>query len=164
VSYAARNKFETRNHPHQVGRRGALDDVDTRPTPSALFAPLQARFGFTLDAAASAENARCPTYFTIDDDGLAQDWSGHRVWCNPPYSRIRPWVRKAWDESVACPVIAMLLPANRTEQTWWQELVEPYRDRPGSRLRTEFLRGRIEFRAGSHAPFGCCLLVWEAAS
>ncbi len=24
------------------------------------------------------------TQFTIEDDGLARDWSG-RVWCNPPY-------------------------------------------------------------------------------
>lgn len=30
-------------------------------------------------------------YFTAEDDGLAQDWNG-TVWCNPPYSRLRPWV------------------------------------------------------------------------
>lgn len=65
--------------------------------------------------------------------------------------------------------IVMLLPANRTEQSWWQELVEPHRDRPGSPLRTEFIRGRQRFvRASSYAveenqrpPFGCVLLIWE---
>jgi len=62
----------------------------------------------------------------------------------------------------------MLAPANRTEQTWWQQHVEPYRDRPGGVLRTEFLPGRIRFLApgqgvikpNERPPFGCCLLIW----
>lgn len=62
----------------------------------------------------------------------------------------------------------MLLPANRTEQPWWQDLVEPFRDRAGSDLRTEFFRGRIRFvRAGAPAifpnerpPFGVVILIW----
>lgn len=63
----------------------------------------------------------------------------------------------------------MLLPANRTEQTWWHELVEPHRDRAGSPLTVEFLPGRLRFlkpnqkRIGPNErpPFGCCLLVWS---
>ena len=64
----------------------------------------------------------------------------------------------------------MLIPANRTEQQWWQEHVEPYRDLPGSGLHVEFLPGRMRFLAPGQAevgpderpPFGCCLLIWEA--
>lgn len=64
----------------------------------------------------------------------------------------------------------MLLPANRTEQQWWQLLVEPYRDRPGSPLTVRFLPGRMRFlKPGQTAvgpnqrpPFGCVLLVWDA--
>jgi hypothetical protein len=66
-------------------------------------------------------------------------------------------------------LIVMLLPANRVEQAWWQDLVEPYRDRPDSPLRVEFLRGRMRFDRpnwtpgpkGDRPPFGCCLLIWE---
>jgi hypothetical protein len=36
-------------------------------------------------------------------------------------------------------LIVMLLPANRTEQGWWQKHIEPFRDRAMSRLTTEFL-------------------------
>lgn len=161
--------FVARNHPQQTAARGALDEVDDRGTDPALFATLAARFGgFTLDAAAAPHNAKCSRYFTRADDGLAQPWAGERVWVNPPYSDCRAWAAKAWTEP-ATPLIVMLLPANRTEQRWWQDLVEPYRDRPGSPLRVEFLPGRIRFirpgtdtiGPGERPPFGCCLLIWE---
>jgi hypothetical protein len=97
-----------------------------------------------------------------------QPWAGERIWCNPPYSNIAPWVGKAWREVDAL-LVVMLLPANRTEQAWWQADVEPHRDR-GGRLRVEFLPGRIRFLKPGHLrigpgdrpPFGCCLLIWEA--
>lgn len=67
-------------------------------------------------------------------------------------------------------LIVMLLPANRTEQRWWQEMVEPFRDQPDSPLRVEFLPGRPRFiRKGKtevgpneRPPFGCCLVIWQA--
>jgi phage N-6-adenine-methyltransferase len=162
--------FIARNHPQQTAARGPLEEVDDRGTDPALFAVLSRRFGdFTIDVAAAPHNAKCVRYFTREDDGLVQSWAGEQVWCNPPYSDCRSWVAKAWVELHA-PLIVMLMPANRTEQGWWQDLVEPYRDRPGSSLRVEFLRGRLGFarpeqylprgRVG-HVPFGSCLLIWE---
>ncbi len=93
------------------------------------------------------------------------------VFCNPPYSSIEPWVRKAWLEADRALGIVMLLPANRCEQKWWQQQVEPHRDRAGSGLRVEFLPGRMRFiKAGQldvgpneRPPFGCCLLIWTHA-
>jgi phage N-6-adenine-methyltransferase len=172
--------FKASNHPQQTNKRGAVDAVDDRGTDQAFFDSLSDRFGgFTLDVAASVHNAKCGQFFTIEDDGLKQTWDG-RVWCNPPYSDCGAWVRKAWVEwdwsskprpaiDLRPDVIVMLLPANRVEQAWWQDLVEPYRDRPGSPLRVEFLRGRMRFdrpgwtkpAKGDRPPFGCCLLIWE---
>jgi phage N-6-adenine-methyltransferase len=164
--------FRAQNHPQQTAARGALDEVDDRGTDPAFIASLEARFGepFTLDVAAAAHNAKAPRYFTRADDGLAQSWAGERVWCNPPYSKIGDWVIKAWEERDESRGIVMLLPANRTEQKWWQEEVEPFRTDPIFGFRVEFLPGRMRFDRpgavigpkGDRPPFGCCLLIWDA--
>lgn len=169
--------FKASNHPQQTAKRGASDEVDDRGTDPGFFSACDARFEFTLDVAAAPHNAKCADYFTRSDDGLGRDWltpSGDpaRVWCNPPYSNIRAWVEKAheqWTDGHA-ELIVMLLPANRVEQRWWQDLVEPFRDgRNGYRfLRVEFLPGRMRFDRpdwtpgpkGDRPPFGCCLLIW----
>ena len=57
-------------------------------TPKELFDKLNNEFKFTLDAAASDQNHKCERYFTIEEDGLKQNWAGERVWCNPPCSEI----------------------------------------------------------------------------
>ena len=161
-----------RNHPQQA----VLDAVDDRKTPLAIFEPLNRIHCFTLDAAASDENHRCAKYYTRHTDGLLHSWKGERVWCNPPFSRLDPWLAKAWAEMEnGCELVVMLLPANRTEQPWWQTHVEPFRDgeeRNGIRLTTRFLAGRYSFRSpgqtlprkGDRPPFGCVLLTWRAAS
>jgi phage N-6-adenine-methyltransferase len=167
--------FISRNHPQQVAVRGALDEVDDRGTKPEFIATLEERFGkFTLDVAAAPHNAKAPTYYTRADDGLEEPWNG-RVWCNPPYSDCGAWVRKAWGEWARLggpSSIVMLLPANRVEQGWWQDHVEPCRDKPGSPLRVEFLRGRMRFdhppgwvkpEKGDRPPFGLALLIWGPA-
>lgn len=155
--------FPCLNHPQQQ----AVDYVDDRAIDPQFWSQLDDRFHFTIDVAASAENARHARYYTADDDGLAQSWAGERVWCNPPYSDIAPWIVKTWHSGAE--LVVMLLPANRTEQNWWQNLIEPYRDR-GGHLTIEFLRGRLRFlRPGERTigpnrrpPFGCCLAIWAA--
>jgi phage N-6-adenine-methyltransferase len=162
--------FKAQNHPQQTTR----PDFDNRSITDADFAPLQKRFRFSIDAAASQDNAKLPRFWTVDDDALSQSWVSERVWCNPPYSNIRPWIEKAWTHrgvTKRAELIVMLLPANRTEQAWWQDLVEPsLRDRFPVTFRCEFLRGRMRFDRpdavigpkGDRPPFGCCLLIWGA--
>lgn len=120
--------FAARNHPQQE----TDDGVDDRALPPAVFAKWHDRFQFTIDVAASDANAKLPRYYTRATNGLEQSWVGERVYCNPPFSNIAPWVKKAWAE-VGAPLIVMLLPANRTEQRWWHELIESKRDRGGVR-------------------------------
>jgi phage N-6-adenine-methyltransferase len=144
--------------------------ADNWSTPPKVFAQFDSRFRFTIDVAASPLNAKCERYYTTTSDGLRQSWAAERVWCNPPYSDIWPWVKKAWQEwNYGAELIVLLVPANRTEQRWWQQLVEPARrDRS---LIVEFLPDRVEFIRpnaatgvkGDRPRFGCCLLIWGAS-
>ena len=157
--------FSARNHPQQV----ASDAVDDRRTPRDLFDGINESAHFSLDVAASAENAMCRKYFTREQDGLKQSWADEFVWCNPPYSDIEPWLAKAWYEiRNECHLVVMLLPANRCEQGWWQRHVEPFRDRRGTGLTTRFLAGRLRMpsphiavpKKGDRPPFGCVVLTF----
>ena len=66
-------------------------------TPQWLFDQLNAEFNFTIDVCASECNAKVQRFFTKEQDGLKQDWSGETVWCNPPYGRqIKRWIYKAY--------------------------------------------------------------------
>lgn len=157
--------FKARNHRQQPRN----PKVDDRATTQEDFERLSERFGpFDLDVAASAHNAKCSNYFTMEDDGLSREWYGN-VWCNPPYSNIPAWVEKAHEQRVNCDSITMLLPANRTEQAWWQDLIEPERIDGDGGLEVRFLRGRMRFiahdddqiRPNSRPPFGCCVVLFS---
>lgn len=122
--------FKARNHPQQAVR----DAVDDRRTPLNVWNPLNDTHRFTVDVAASEKNTLCEKFYTRHTDGLLHSWSGERVWCNPPFSRLEPWVAKAWHEMRnGCESVVMILPANRCEQKFWQEFVEPFRDAPPRR-------------------------------
>lgn len=84
-----------------------MADFDTRfksntvewPTPPELYLPLHAEFGFDVDVAATAENAKCANYWTKEQDGLLQPW-GKCNWMNPPYGKDVPkWLKRALQES-----------------------------------------------------------------
>ena len=45
-------------------------------TPLALFKELDQEFGFTLDPCATPQNAKCKKFYTLEDDGLKQNWGG----------------------------------------------------------------------------------------
>jgi phage N-6-adenine-methyltransferase len=115
-------------------------------TPNDFFDGVEARFGpFDVDVAASFENRKCERFYDkrIDalQDGLA--WEG-RVWCNPPYNNIVPWVAKAIEQvrERNAERVVMLLPAG-TSSKWFQLAYE-------NAARIEFVHGRLNF-GGPHA-------------
>lgn len=58
-------------------------ESDLWSTPQDFFNELDKEFNFTLDPCSTHENAKCAKHFTIEDNGLIQDWKGHTVFCNP---------------------------------------------------------------------------------
>lgn len=91
-------------------------------TPRELFDVLDREFGFTLDACATAENAKLPRFFSPEDNGLEQSWKGERVFCNPPYSEIEAWARKAAAEALGGSLVVLLVPARTGSRWFWQYL------------------------------------------
>lgn len=72
-------------------------------------------------------------HFTIEDDGLAQNWEG-RVWCNPPYADATPRIEKLSDHGNG---IALLFA--RTESRLFVNYVWP------KATAILFIAGRLRF-------------------
>ena len=125
------------------------------PTPQDLFDKLDAEFHFTLDVCATAENAKCEKYFTKEQDGLAQTWSGV-CWMNPPYGRAMiAWLKRAVAERDNGVTTVALIPA-RTNTGWWHDIVWP-----NSTVR--FVRGRPKFGDAKHGlPQPLAIAIFHA--
>ena len=128
-------------------------------TPQDLFDELHDEFDFTLDVAASDENAKCPRYFTKEDDGLAQDWSGERCFMNPPYGYgLKHWVEKAYRETTnpfsRAELVVGLLPV-RSDTRWFHDYIY-------HKAEFRLLKGRLKFEGGASAStFPSMIVVWR---
>lgn len=90
-------------------------------TPPDLFAALDARFGFVLDACAHESNTLCDRFWTEADDALAQDWRvGGYVFCNWPFTtkNNKTFTRKMADEARRGAQIVALGPASPNSGHW----------------------------------------------
>ena len=126
--------------------------TDMHATPQKFFDDYNDVFKFTLDVCASPENAKCEHYFTVVDNGLAQEWTGN-CWMNPPYGReIIHWMRKAYESSLTGATVVCLVPA-RTDTKWWHEYA--------MKGQIEFIRGRLKFGdAKNSAPFPSAVVIF----
>lgn len=143
-----------------------FSSTETRwSTPQPLFNILDNTYHFTLDPCAEDWNAKCPTYFTVEDNGLEQSWAGHTVFMNPPYNRpenackpnctkkicqkrgfhlterlpgINDWIEKAYTEHKKYGItVVSLLPA-RTDTQWFHKYIY-------NQFEVYFLKGRVRF-------------------
>ena len=84
--------------------------------------------GFTpvVDAFAEKENARFPKYWDNKADAFKQDWGKHKLWLNPPYSRLPEVVEKIMRDQASGIFIAPVWPRqswfhvlSNVAVTWW---------------------------------------------
>jgi site-specific DNA-methyltransferase (adenine-specific) len=124
-------------------------DSDEFGTPDALWSQLDGEFHFTFDACATPQNSKTPGYWTKQEDALKQDWSGLRVFCNPPYSRgnVKDFFFKAFQETRKgnCQLVVLLIPAY-TERDWFHK----YRNE----FEVRFIKGRVKFKGGESSARG----------
>lgn len=144
------------NNVHFMSRK---DDWET---PQDLFDALNAEFRFTLDAAASDSNHKLPRYYTLDTDGLSQDWGGEWVFCNPPYGNRETgvWTEKCYKEAQKPNTIVVLLIPARTDRKSFHQYIY---NQPNVEIR--FLKGRLRFEVNGQkigtAPFPSMLCIFN---
>ena len=131
---------------------------DSWQTPDDLFAKLNEVFRFTLDAAASKENAKCEKFFTQEENALEQSWAGHVAFLNPPYSKLKQFLIKAHDEAKQNGATVVCLIPSRTDTVAWHDYA--------ARGEIRFLRGRVKFfqpgaAKQNGAPFPSALVVFR---
>ena len=128
-------------------------NTDMWATPQWLFDKLDAEHGFTTDVCAVPENAKVAHYYTPEQDGLKQDWTGI-CWMNPPYGRkIKEWVKKAYESAQRGATVVCLLPA-RTDTAWWHDYC--------MKGDITFLRGRLKFGDSKNsAPFPSAVVIFK---
>lgn len=125
---------------------------DQWSTPDHLFWGINAMFGpLVLDLFADDSNAKCPTWYTAEDNALTQDWSerlaelGGGAYANPPYSRSQYHEKQAVTgmTHIINHAMAMREQGGRyvflikaaTGEAWWPEDAD----------HVAFIRGRISF-------------------
>lgn len=129
---------------------------DEWATPQAVYEALDSEFHFTLDPCATEANAKCGFFFTKEDDGLQKNWGGWRVFCNPPYSNIKDWAKKCYEESTHA-LIVMLVPS-RTDTAWFHDYVY-------GKAEIRFIKGRLKFgNAEQNAPFPSMIAIYREQS
>lgn len=130
--------------------------TDLWSTPWNFFEKLNDEFHFTLDPCSTHENAKCYKHFTIEEDGLLQDWGNEVVFCNPPYGRqIKDWVKKSYEESQKDnTTVVMLIPA-RTDTIYFHEYIY-------HKAEIRFIKGRLKFGdAKNAAPFPSMVVIFR---
>ncbi len=133
-------------------------------TPQALFDELNAEFGFSLDVCATVENAKCKAFYTKEQDGLKQPWTG-RVWCNPPYGKaVGNWIAKAQQSARfgEAELVVMLIRSATDTKYFHRYIWDRNRNmyRPGVEVR--FPEGRLKFgNAATSAPFPSVIVIFN---
>ena len=130
--------------------------TDMWATPQEFYDKLNDEFNFTLDPCATEDNAKCDNFFTVDDDGLKQDWSGNIVFCNPPYGRaIKEWVKKSYEESLKNNTTVVMLIPSRTDTIYFHDFIY-------GKAEIRFIKGRLKFGdAKNSAPFPSIVVIYR---
>jgi phage N-6-adenine-methyltransferase len=115
---------------------------DCWSTPRPLATRLVDLFDVQIDLCADETNAVVPDFLSAEDNALIVPWASLFEsytgvgWCNPPYSDITPWVKKARYERTRGFTTVMLVP-DTTSSPWFRLAVRS--------AGLFFFDGRIQF-------------------
>lgn len=146
-------KFQrTIDNSKAVQHLGIIGKNDAWETPRQLVVDFCKKWQIPfpqLDVACTSKNKVCKFGFEIDKgvDGLHESWKPYKkikvVFCNPPYSGVEQWIRKALYQHQIHNLTIILLTFNKTDTGWFHELIKPKRQR-GELIHDE-IHKRVKF-------------------
>lgn len=102
--------------------------TDHWQTPPEIYKELDEEFKFDCDP--------CPLNPT--EDGLEVDW-GRRCFVNPPYSKVKEFLKKAWEEiGKDNTEVAVFLTFSNTDTKWFHDYLYGIAE-------LRFIKGRLRF-------------------
>lgn len=130
----------------------------TWSTPQDFYDKLHSEFNFNLDSCCEIHTAKCPEFFTKEDDGLTKDWAGKTVFCNPPYGReLGVWVEKCYNEAQKPGTTVVMLIPSRTDTQYFHNYIY----KKAGEVR--FIKGRLKFGGAQNpAPFPSMVVVFRS--
>ena len=119
-------------------------------TPPEFIAAVERRFGkLDFDLAADESNHQTPRWFGPggeQPDALAATWPSGRLWLNPPFANVTPWVKKCAQHTGE---IFLLVTAS-VGANWFRDYVAPCAD-------VYLLSGRLCFDGKNVFPKDCII-------
>ena len=116
---------------------------DNWKTPKKFYEELNKEFDFDFDP--------CPPNPTFD--GLNIEW-GKCNFVNPPYSQIKLWTKKGYEEYLKGKTVVFLIPS-RTDTIYWHEYCMKAAE-------IRFIKGRLKFDDHNNsAPFPSALIIFK---
>lgn len=110
-------------------------------TPQNLYEQGLKLAGFEpkLDVCAVYPFQKCFKFYSIIENGLdpKNKWNWD-FFMNPPYSNVKEWVKKAYEQHIQNNKNGLLLTYAKTDTKWWHEYVE-------GKAEVHFIKGRIKF-------------------
>ena len=139
---------------------------DEWATPQNLFDQLNAEFDFEIDLAATAENTKCSSFYSLQLDSLSQHWGSRfdRGWLNPPYSRgvCGHFIEKAARQRRMGFLTVMLLPSRTDTKAFHTHIYDANILQPREGVEIRFLPGRLKFgNAKNGAPFPSMIVIFR---
>lgn len=134
---------------------------DSWSTPAGVYNKLNEEFNFDFDPCPFAPNLvfineefdfKIPEQ-TETKNGLLIEW-GSCNFVNPPYSDIKEWCKKSFNEWQKGKIVVMLIPS-RTDTSYWHDYIMKATE-------IRFIRGRLKFGDSENsAPFPSAIVVFK---
>lgn len=116
--------------------------TDNWSTPKEVYDSLNKEFKFNDDP--------CPINGT---GGLEREW-GTSSFVNPPYSDLKNWCKKAYEESKKGKTVVMLIPSRTDTKAWHDYCMKSTEIR--------FIKGRLKFgNSKNAAPFPSAIIIFK---